>query len=212
MEEKNFRRVMELVERWDYEWGCGPWEDSLPEADEVLELNELTGQNWTAEDVRELCFEFSSHNSLEETAYFLFHGDYPPVTNVNLVFYRLKPGAVLDPQTVYEKYRLGNQMKALVPLPAEEITEALRALPGFREHSWNGYQPEGLRMDCLEQPGAWSDVHFWTFWYGGRNNPRQDHVLNICCRDLSEDQIQALLDVMADFEIPLRYREEDHNY
>ncbi len=212
MEEKNFRRVMELVERWDYEWGCGPWEDSLPEADEVLELNELTGQNWTAEDVRELCFECSSHNSLEETVYFLFHGDYPPVTNVNLVFYRLKPGAVLDPQTVYEKYRLGNQMKALVPLPAEEITEALRALPGFREHSWNGYQPEGLRMDCLEQPGAWSDVHFWTFWYGGRNNPRQDHVLNICCRDLSEDQIQALLDVMAGFEIPLRYREEDHNY
>ena len=212
MEKKNYEQVRALVENWDYGWGCGPWEDSLPEADELRELNRLTGREWTAEDVRELCFEFSSHNSLEETAYFLFHGDYPPVTNVNLAFYRLKPGAVLDPQTVYEKYRLGNQMKALVPLPAEEITEALRALPGFREHSWNGYQPEGLRMDCLEQPDAWSDVHFWTFWYGGRNNPRQDHVLNICCRDLSEDQIQALLDVMADFEIPLRYREEDHNY
>ena len=117
MDERVFEQVSALVEHWDEEWGCGPFEESLPEEDELQKLNELTGRDWAAEDVRDVCFEFSGHNSLEETVYFLFHGDYPPITNVELVFYRLKPGAALDPAAVYEKYRLGNQTKALVPLP-----------------------------------------------------------------------------------------------
>ena len=100
MDESIFEQVSALVEHWDEEWGCGPFEDSLPEADELQKLNELTGRDWAAEDVRDVCFEFSSHNSLEETVYFLMHGDYPPVTNVNLVFYRLKPGAALDPKAL----------------------------------------------------------------------------------------------------------------
>lgn len=212
MGEKNFEQVQALVEHWADEWGCGPFEDSLPEADELRQLNELTGRDWEAEDVRDVCFEFSSHNSLEETVYFLFHGDYPPVTNVTLVFYQPKPGAVLDPKAVYEKYRLGNQTKALAPLPMEEITAALRVFPGFQEHTWNRYKPDGLRMDCVDQPDPWSDVHFWAFWYGGRKNPRPDHLLCVCCRNLREKQIQSLLNVISGFGIPLRYREEDHAY
>ena len=72
MEGKGFERVGELVRRWDDDWGCGPFEDCLPEEAELQRLRELTGRDWTAEEVRELCFEFSSHNSLEKTAYFSF--------------------------------------------------------------------------------------------------------------------------------------------
>ena len=121
MREENYEPVKALVETWDEEWGCGPYEDCLPEAEELRRLNELTGRNWKAEDVRDVCFEFSAHNSLEETVYFLLHGEYPPVYQVRLVFYRPKPGAALDPKAVYEKYRFGGKMKALEKLPYEYI-------------------------------------------------------------------------------------------
>lgn len=212
MDGRRFEQVKALVERWDEEWGCGPFEDCLLEEDTLRELNSLTGRDWTAEDARLVCFEYTAHHSLEETVYFLFHGEYPPVTNVSLVFYQLKPGAALDPETVYEKYRLGNQMKALLPLPMEEITEALRALPGFQEYQWKNYEPDYLRMDCLNQPDPWSDVCFYAFWYGGRKNPRPDHLLCLSCRNLTEGQLQSLIDLMADFALPVQYREEDHTY
>lgn len=209
MDEKRFAQVCAMVEAWDEEWGCGPFEDCLPEEEDLRTLNALTGQNWTAEDVRGVCFEFSSHNSLEETAYFLIHGDYPPVNDVNLVFYKCRPGAKLAPETVYNAYRLGNRMKALLPLPVEEITEALRTAPAFQEHQWNNVQPDFLRMDCLDQPDAWSDVHFWAFWYGGRKNPRPDHLLCLACHNLTETQIGMLLNRMAQFDVPLQHREEE---
>ncbi|MCI9120895.1 MAG: hypothetical protein HFG00_05135 [Oscillibacter sp.] len=211
MEEIHYEAVKALVEQWDYDWGCGPFEDCLPEEDELRKLNDWTGRSWTAEDVRLACFEYASHNSLEETIYFLFHGAYPPVTNTELVFYRSRPGAVLDPKTVYETYRLGKQMKALVPLPVEEITEALRAVPGFQEDPQKGFAP-GLLMNGLEQPAYWSNVCFYAFWYGGRGNPRPDHLLCLSCRNLSGPQIQTLTGLLADFALPVQYREADHIY
>lgn len=210
MEEKHYEQVRSLVEQMDYDWGLGPYEEALPDEDRLRKLNELTGRDWSAEEIRDICFLYGSHNSTEETVYFLFHGGYPPVTNVDLVYYRLKPGAALDAKTVYEKYRLGNQMKALAPLPVEEILEALRALPGWKEHKREG--SDSVRFDCVKQPDAWSDVHFWIFWYGGQKNPRPDHLLRLSCHNLKEGQIQSLLDVMEGFGIPLQYREEDHSY
>lgn len=212
MDERQFAEVKALVEAWDEEWGCGPYEDCLPEDADLQKLNALTGQDWEAEDVREICFEYSCRNSLEETAYYLIYGDYPAVKNINLVFYRLKPGAVLDPKTVYEKYRLGNQMKALIPLPMEEITEALQNVPGFQAHEWDGFEPEHLRMNGEAQPDPWSDVHFWAFWYGGRKNPRPDHLLCLSCHNLNDEQIQTLIDLLAGFDLPVQYREEDQAF
>lgn len=217
MERQAYEQVKALVEQWDDDWGCGPFEDSLPGEDELQRLNQLTGRDWTAEDVREICFEYGSHNSTEETVYFLFHGDYPPVTNVELAFYRLKPGAAPEPQAVYEKYRLGGQMDTLEPLPWANITAALRSVPGFREHVWAraGYRPDhthSVRMNCLEQPDPWSDVHFWAFWYGGQGNPDPNHLLCLSCRNLTEEQIQSLLDLLAGLGVPLQYRQEDHAY
>lgn len=212
MEKTNFEQVKTLVEQWDEDWGCGPFEDCLPEEDELRLLNELTGREWDAEDVRYACFEYHSHNSLEETVYFLFHGDYPPITNVDLVFYRPKPGAVLNAEAVYEAYRLGKQMKALEPLPRTNIMEGLRSFPGFQEHHWNGFVSDVLCMDCLEQPDPWSDICFHVFWYGGKGNPQPDHLLCLSCRNMMEEQIQALTNLLAGFGIPLQYREEDHSY
>ncbi len=216
MDAKSYEQVKTLVEQLDEDWGCGPYEEALPNEARLREINALTGRNWTAEEIRGLCFLYSSHNSTAETVYCLFHGDYPPVTNVDLVFYRPKPGAVPEPRTVYEKYRLGNQMKALVPLPWADITAGLRAVPGFREHQWAraGYKPDhthSFRFDALEQPDDWSDVHFWAFWYGGRGNPDPDHLLCLSCHNLPQMQIQALTDLLAGFDVPLQYREEDHD-
>ncbi len=148
MDEQAYEQVKAMVEDWDEEWGCGPFEDCLPEEDALRKLNELTGRDWTAEDVRLACFEYTSHNSLDETVYFLFHGDYPPVTNIDMAFWRPKPGAVLEPKMVYETYRLGGAMKALIPLPVEEIEGSFRALPGWKE-----YEREtgaSIRFDCLD--------------------------------------------------------------
>ena len=213
MDMEKYAQVKTMVENWDEEWGCGPFEDCLPEEDGLRRLNELTGRDWTAEEVRELCFEYAGHNSAEETAYCLFRGDYPPVRCTDLVFYRPKPGARPDPRETYEKYRLGGQMKALEPLCRTEITEALRAVPGFREHQWAaaGYTPDyshSIRMDCLDQPDPWSDVHFWAFWYGGRKNPEPNHLLCLSCHNLTEAQTRTLVDLLTKSGVPLQYREE----
>ena len=215
MNEQNYEQVKALLEQLDYDWGCGPYEEALPDADQLRTLNALTGRSWTAEDIREICFLYGSHNSTEETVYYLFRGAYPPVTDVDLIFYRLKPGAAPDQKTVYETYRLGGQMETLESLPRTGVTEALRSVPGFQEHPWarDGYrsdQTHSVRFDCLDQPDHWSDVHFWAFWYGGRENPEPDHMLRLSCHNMAEAQVNILTDLLASFGIPLQYREEDH--
>ncbi len=215
MREENYEPVKALVETWDEEWGCGPYEDCLPEAEELRRLNELTGRNWKAEDVRDVCFEFSAHNSLEETVYFLLHGEYPPVYQVRLVFYRPKPGAALDPKAVYEKYRFGGKMKALEKLPYEQIVEKLRGFSGWAEWTPGGGGDMGRnrRFDCVEQRKYWSDTHFWIFEYGRETETEHEtQLICLSCRNLSEEQIQALTDILAAFGLSVQDREEDHAY
>ena len=125
MEEIHYEAVKALVEQWDYDWGCGPFEDCLPEEDEVRKLNDWTGRSWTAEDVRLACFEYASHNSLEETIYFLFHGAYPPVTTTELVFYS-------------SVYQTEHQRKPLSPIAegaqGRQPGGDRQALPVLRSH------------------------------------------------------------------------------
>ena len=119
MEEKNLQEVMELINR------IADGEYDPPEPEDVAEVNRLTGQDWTAEDLRLICCEYWSHNSLEETAYQLIHGDLPVVRETDLAFWRAKSGAALDAAAVYRKYCTGGAMKALEPLPMEEILTAI---------------------------------------------------------------------------------------
>ena len=100
MENKNLARIKLLINR------IADLYDPPP-VEQTEEMRILTGRNWSAEDLKMACFEYWSHHSLDETAYMLLHGDYPPVCEEELVFWRYKPGVRLDDSAVYEKYRFG---------------------------------------------------------------------------------------------------------
>lgn len=175
-----------------------------PDPEDVAEANRLTGRNWEAEDLRLICCEYWSHNSLEETAYQLLHGDLPPVRETDLAFWRAKSGAVLDSAAVYKKYCTGGAMKALEPLPMEEILAALRTLPGWREkeRKWSG---EDRRFDCQSQAEYWSNTHFWVFPYG---KDEAVQMVRLSCHNMSDEQIKVLIDLMAQFDCSEQYRED----
>lgn len=85
MEEKNLEQVKELIDRIADSY-------DLPTDEETEEMQKLTGIDWDAEDLQMMCCEYWPHNSLDETAYLMFHGEYPPVREVELSFWRYKPG------------------------------------------------------------------------------------------------------------------------
>lgn len=198
MEEKNPQAVMALINR------IADGEYVPPDPEDVAEANRLTGRNWEAEDLRLICCEYWSHNSLEETAYQLLHGDLPPVRETDLAFWRAKSGAVLDSAAVYKKYCTGGAMKALEPLPMEEILAALRTLPGWREkeRKWSG---EDRRFDCQSQAEYWSNTHFWVFPYG---KDEAVQMVRLSCHNMSDEQIKVLIDLMAQFDCSEQYRED----
>jgi hypothetical protein len=154
METKNLEQVKELINRIaDYY--------DLPTEEETEEMRKLTGMDWSAEDLQMQCCEYWSHNSLEETAYLMFHGDCPPVHEVDLVFWKYKPGVVMDDQAVFNKYSLGKgTLKALEALPLDEILQKINELFS----GWQQYNPvssdKSWRFDCLVQTEYWMDTHF----------------------------------------------------
>lgn len=199
MEEKNLQEVMELINR------IAEGEYDPPELEDVAEVNRLTGQDWTAEDLRLICCEYWSHNSLEETAYQLIHGDLPVVRETDLAFWRAKSGAALDAAAVYRKYCTGGAMKALEPLPMEEILTAVRALPGWKEYE-RAEDEKDRRFDCESQSEYWSDTHFWLFPYGKDETVQ---MVRLSCHNMSDEQMQILIDLMAQFDCSEQYREEE---
>lgn len=49
-----------------------------PSEDEVKEMQELTGIDWPAEDIRMICSDYwESPYSLEEIVYYLMHEEWP---------------------------------------------------------------------------------------------------------------------------------------
>lgn len=204
METRQLEQVKELINRIaDYY--------DLPDDEEVEEMRRLTGVAWDAEDLQMLCCEYWSHHSLEETAFMMLHEHYPPVHEVDLVFWRCKPGAVLDDQAVYEKYRLGKgSLKALEALPLEEILQKIREeCFGWEEDTEVGQAGRSWRFDCLEQADDWTDTHFWLFAYGRETEIQREHqMLQFSCHNMSEEQIQVLLRCMEHVSCPLHIRTE----
>lgn len=120
MEKEHLEQVKELVNK--IADSC-----DVPSDEQAAEMRRLTNEDWQVDDLRELCCEYWSHHSLEETVYAMFHGNYPPIRETELVFWKYKPGVVLDDQTVYDKYRLGKgKLKALEALPLEEILQKIK--------------------------------------------------------------------------------------
>ena len=204
MEEKNLDQVKELVDRIGISY-------DPPTNKETEEMQKLTGINWDAEDLQMICCEYWSHHSLEEVAYLMFHGEYPPVREVELSFWRYKPGVILDDQTVYENYRFGRkQLKALEALPLEEILQKIKDLfSGWQENTEAGSKERSWRFDCLKQAEYWTDTHFWIFEYGREIKSQREHqILRFCCHNMSDEQIAPILKCMSEFQCPLHIQEE----
>lgn len=130
---ENYEAVKALIERVsDY---YGPVEENPELEEQAAEMRRLTGRDWDAEEVGSWCFEYWSRASLDETAYYFFHGALPEAEETELAFWKYKPGvAGLDPAAVCDRYRFGRgkPMKALEVLPYEEIVGQLAGcFPGW---------------------------------------------------------------------------------
>lgn len=182
----------------------------LPSDEQVDEMRRLTNQDWETEDLQELCCEYWSHHSLEETAYLMFHGNYPPAHETELIFWRYKPGVVLDNQEVYEKYRLGRgTLNALEALPLEEIRQKIKNTFTDWQQKTRVSDEKSWRFDCLTQPEYWSDTHFWLFEYGRETEGQREHqILRFSCHNMSEEQMKLILECMENFQCPLHIRNE----
>lgn len=203
MEEKNLEQVKELINRIADSY-------DLPTEEQVERMNQLTGEEWNAEDLQMICCEYWSHNSLEETAYMMFHGDYPPVHETELVFWKYKSGVVLDDNMVYEKYRFGKgTLKALEALPLDEILERLKEMfPKWKVEKSDGNY--SYHFDSPEQEAYWSDTNFWLFEYGRDLETGREHqLLRFSCHNMSEQQMDTILHCMENFQCPLHSREEE---
>lgn len=210
MERKDLEQVKELI---------GEIVDGyyrLPTEEQVENMRALTGIEWDAEDLQMSCCEYWSHHSLEETAYFMFHGNYPPVHETELVFWKYKSGviredAMVEDAMVYEKYRLGNgSLKALETLPIEAIIQKVKnTFIGWEENTNVGDDRDSCRFDCLEQVDYWTDTHFWIFPYGkGADTQKEIQLIRFSCHNMNEQQTNDILVCMESFQCPLHIREE----
>lgn len=121
---------------------------------------------------------------------------------MELVFWKYKPGAVLDDKTVYEKYRFGKgTLKALAALPLEEILQKIREeFPGWQQNTTVGRNGTSWRFDCLEQAEYWADTHFWIFEYGRETDTQREHqMLRFSCHNMSGEQIKTISECMESF-------------
>lgn len=179
---EHYEEVKGLISRIaDY---YGPVEENPLLEEQTAEMCRLTGRNWDAEEVGNWCFEYWSRASLDETAYFFFHGDLPEAEEIELVFWKLKPGANVEPQTLYEKLRYAKtcaKVKAVELLPMEEIVSQLEELLS----GWD--QQEGRDVFRKARPQEpWHTEEVRLFGYG-------DKMLSITCINMSETDRTAIL-------------------
>lgn len=179
---EHYEEVKGLISRIaDY---YGPVEENPLLEEQTAEMCRLTGRNWDTEEVGNWCFEYWSRASLDETAYFFFHGDLPEAEEIELVFWKLKPGANVEPQTLYEKLRYVKtcaKVKAVELLPMEEIVPQLKELLS----GWE--QQEGRDVFRKVRPQEpWHTEEVRLFGYG-------DKMLSITCINVSETDRTAIL-------------------
>lgn len=207
MEDRNLEQVKELIDEIADSY-------DLPTEEQTEKMRILAGQEWEAEDLQMLCCEYWSHNSLDETAYLMFHEEYPPVHDVDLVFWKYKQGAVMDDQQIYEKYRFGRgTLKALEALPYEEILQKIEnSFQGIRQYidtNRNRDDNGKYRFDFLEQAHYWTDAHFWIFPYGRETDTGKEiQLVRFLCHNMSEQQLGTIVTCMEELQCPLHIKEE----
>lgn len=144
----------------------------------------------------------------------MFHEEYPPVSEIDLVFWKYKSGVALDDKAVYEKYRFGKgALKALEALPIEEIIGKIGiTFSAWKQNTKAGQGGESCRFDCMEQTEYWKDAHFWIFLYGRKTeNQKEIQLVRFSCHNLSKQQLETIAACMEDFDCPLHIKEESNS-
>ncbi len=79
----------------------------------------------------------------------------------------------------------------------------------MEEKTWNRGREKSWRFDCLQQTEYWTDTHFWIFAHGWKTEQQRKHqILRFCCHNMRDEQINSLLECMAQFQCSLHIREE----
>ncbi len=180
---------------------------NLPNEQQVSQIQQLTGRSWTADELQNICVEYWSHHSLEETAYFLLHGEYPSSEDVALVFWKYKKGASMDAQKVYETYRFGRKpLKALHALPLTDILEAIdRLFPKWKRPPMDDMIDMSILHYHYRAPEKSEPRSYFEIAVYGRDLPdgREHQLLMMDCHNMTQEQIQAIISCMEHFQCSL---------
>ena len=187
---EHYEEVKELINRIaDY---YGPVEENPLLEEQAAEMCRLTGRDWDAEEVGNWCFEYWSRASLDETAYYFFHGDLPEAEEIELVFWKLKQGVNMEPQALYGKLRYVKtcaKVKAVELLPIEEIVSRFdERFSGWERREFQGH-PTYWKTHP-EEP--WHTEEVGLFGY-------EDKMLSVTCTNVSEADRAAILQLMEEF-------------
>jgi hypothetical protein len=111
----------------------------------------------------------------------------------DLTFWVQKPTCTQVPSKIYSQLLEGRVVDGLDDIPTPELINRIRQLfPGITTDS-------GL-----------------TFWEGGERGMFElyssDQHIHFCCRQMSSDDMNALIDVAAEFECRLYDPQEDKRY
>lgn len=187
---ERYEEVKELIDRIAEYYG--PVEENPLLEEQTAEMCRLTGRDWDAEEVGNWCFEYWSRASLDETAYFFFHGDLPEAKVIELVFWKLKPGVNMEPQSLFEKLRYIKtcaKVKAVELLPMEEIVSRLEELLS----GWDRQESRDRSVFQKVRPQEpWHTEEVRLFGY-------EDKMLSITCTNVSEADRTAVLHLMEGF-------------
>lgn len=95
-------------------------------------------------------------------------------------------------------------------LPLEQILQKVKdQFSDWQENTKVELDGTSWRFDCLNQTDYWTDTHFWIFEYGRETDLQREHqILVFNCHNMSDTQINLILECMSSFQCPLHIREE----
>lgn len=186
---------------------------------------------------QKLTEEFDNENGNKENhslgvkAYFMLHDQYPPRHIITLVFWKYKPGKITDDNVFTNDYdnddshsfeRATPKDSALFYqyLLTKERSTELEALPfqdimnriKKRYPNWTQVKDSsayGWCFRCLEQETSYIDTEFWIFQYGKTMNSQKEcQMIEFRCSNMSNEQIQPILECMENFQCPLHVQLE----
>lgn len=227
METKNLEQVKDLILEID---------DDTPTKEQVQRMNELTGIDWSIEDLKWECHGCSwDFHTLEESAYCMFHKVYPPGHCKTFVFWKYKPGIITDnniltthydfddshstqyasekDHVLWHKYQLGrDRTDDLEALPLWDIIKSIQE----RYPNWYEKDPEANKhkvfcFTSLQQENYWMDTSFSILQYDRFINSQEEtQMLEFSCHNMTDDQMKPIFECMAYFQCSLHWQEDEN--